>query len=171
LGIWYHIAHPSSLLSNNPLPNPSTMPHIVQPRDGSGRICVRYTARRKHGLIAASKWLVVEGMTLQKAVVELRVSHSNLVKWTARGIGNIGSLDKILKSKKKLTGNGLLSQLKSLEEALLRYIFELREQGVIANMFIVLLRALFLSSKFRTKTYTARCSLVKRLFIAHLFAY
>ena len=56
---------------------------------------MRYTVRRKHGLIAALKWLAAEGMTLEKAVVELRVSHchSNLVKWTAKGIGNIDSLE------------------------------------------------------------------------------
>jgi hypothetical protein len=55
------------------------MPCVVQPSGGGGKICVRYTARRKHGLIAASKRLVVEGMTLQQAKAELCVSHSNLV--------------------------------------------------------------------------------------------
>ena len=117
------------------------MPHVVQPGGDDGRIRVRYSARRKHGLIAASKRLVAEGMTLKKATAELRVSHSNLVKWTARGIGNINSPDKLLKSKKKSTGNGLLGQLKLLKDALLHYIFKLCEQGVIVNTFIIVLRA------------------------------
>ena len=167
----YHIAHPSSLLSNNPLPDTSTMPHVVQPSGGGGRILVRYTPRRKHGLIAASKWLVAEGMTLQKATAELRVSHSNLAKRTAKGIGNINSPDKILKSKKKSTGNGPLGQLKSLEDALLRYIFKLCKQRVIVNTFIVVLRASFHFPEFHTKTYTAHCSVVKCFFTALLFAY
>ena len=171
VGIWYHIAHPSFLPSHNSLPSPSTIPCAVQPGSGSGKIRVRYTAPRKHGLIAASKRLVVEGMMLLKAVAELGVSHSNLVKWTAKGIGDINSLDKILKSKKKATHKGPLGQLKSLEDALLRYIFELRKQGVIGNTFIVVLRALFLLAKLCTKNYTARCSTVKSFFIAHLFAY
>jgi hypothetical protein len=37
---------------------------VVQPGGDGGKTRVRYTARRKHGLIAASKRLVAEGMTL-----------------------------------------------------------------------------------------------------------
>ena len=107
-------------------------------------------------------------MALQKATTELCVSHSNLVKWTVKGIGNINSLDKILKSKKKATHKGPLSQLKSLDDALLRYIFELRKQGVIVNTFIVLL---FLLAELCANNYTSRCSGMKRFFVAHLFAY
>ena len=132
---------------------------------------MHYTTCRKHGLIATSKWLVTESMTLRKAAVELHVSHSNLVKWTAKGIEDIDSLDKILKSRKKTTANGLLGQLKSLEDALLRYIFELRKQGITVNTFIVVLRTLFLLSESRAKSFIACCSAVKLFFVAHLFAY
>ena len=147
------------------------MPCIVQPGGGGGNIHVRYTARRKHGILDAAKWLMAEGMTLQKATAELRVSHSNLVKWTAKGIGDIDSLDKILKSKRKATHKGPLGQLKLLEDALLRYIFELRKQGINVNTFTVVLRASFLSPKFHAKSSTACCSAVKRFMVAHLFAY
>ena len=148
------------------------MPSVVQPSGGGGKIRVRYTVCRKHGLIATSKRLVAEGMTLPKAAKELRLGHSNLVKWTAKGISNIDFLDKILlKSKKKATHKGWLCKLKSLEYALLCYIFELREQGVTVNTFIVVLRASFLSPKFRVKSFTARCSPVKCFCIAHSFAY
>ena len=108
---------------------------------------------------------------LLMAVAELGVSHSNLVKWTAKGIGDINSLDKILKSKKKATHKGPFGQLKLLEDTLLHYIFELREQGGIINTFTIVLRASFLSTEFRAMIFTARCSAVKRLFVAHLFAY
>ena len=104
-------------------------------------------------------------------MAELHVSHSNLVKWTAKGIGNFDSMDKILKFKKKLTGNGPLGQLKSLEDALLHYIFKLREQGLLVNTFIAMLRVSFLSPEFRTEAYTARCSTIKCFFVAHSFTY
>ena len=147
------------------------MPRAVQPGGGGGKIRVRYTACRKHGILAVAKRLMVEGMMLQKAMAELRVSHSSLVKWTAKGIGDIDSLDKIFKSKRKATHKGPLGQLKLLEYALLHYIFKLHKQRVIINTFIVVLRALFFLPQFRAKTYTARCSAVKRFFIAHSFAY
>ena len=70
---------------------------------------MRYTARRMHGLIAASKRLVAGGMTLRKAVAEMRVSAANLLKWAAQGIGKINSLDKILKSRKMAALTGLIS--------------------------------------------------------------
>jgi hypothetical protein len=93
------------------------------------------------------------------------------VKWTAKGISNINSLDKILKSKKKVTHKGLLSQLKLLEDALLCYISKLRKQGITVNTFDIVLRALFLLPKFCMKSFTASCSAVKRFIIAHLLAY
>ena len=104
------------------------MPHVVQPGGGGGKFRVRYTVRRKHNILAAVKQLIMtEGMTLQKVAAELCVSHPNLMKWTVKGIGNINSLDKIIKSKRKAPHRGLLGQLKLLEDALLWYIFELRE--------------------------------------------
>ena len=78
---------------------------------------------------------------------------------------------KILRSRKKSTANGPLSQLQLLEDALLRYIFELHKQRISVNMFIVVLRASFLSPEFCAKNFTEGCSTVKRFFIAHLFTY
>jgi hypothetical protein len=54
------------------------MPCVVQPGGGGEKICVRYTGRRKHGILAAAKRLMAEGMTLWKAAAELHVSHSYL---------------------------------------------------------------------------------------------
>jgi hypothetical protein len=52
------------------------MPHVIQPGGGGGKIRVRYTARRKRGLVAASKRMMVmaEGKTLRAAASELRVT-------------------------------------------------------------------------------------------------
>jgi len=40
------------------------MPHVIQPGGGGGKMCVRYTTRRKRGLVAASERMQAEGMTL-----------------------------------------------------------------------------------------------------------
>ena len=64
----------------------------------------------------------------------------------------VDSVDAIFKSKKKLVHNGPLSQLEAIKDTLLCYIFKLREQGIIVNMFVVTLRASFLSPGFHEKS-------------------
>ena len=133
---------------------------------------VRYTARRKRGLVATVKRMMAEeGKTLRAAAEELCVSAANISKWASQGMGEIDRLDKILRSKKKAALTGLSSQLKAIEGDLLRYIFEQREQGVEIKVFTVVLRASFISPEFREKSFTARCSCVKRFMHAHSFAY
>jgi hypothetical protein len=112
---------------------------------------VRYTARRKRGLVATSKCMIAEGMTLRAAAAELRVSVANLSRWTSQGMGEINRLYKILRSKKKAAHTGLSGQLRAVEDGLLRYIFEKREQGIEISTFTVVLRASFLSPEFREK--------------------
>jgi hypothetical protein len=73
--------------------------------------------------------------------------------------------------KKKVALTGPVSQLEAMEAALLCYIFEYPEQGVSVNTFNLALRASFLSSEFHEKSFTARCSAVKRFMTAHLFLY
>ncbi len=50
------------------------MPCIIQPGGGGGKMRVRYTARRKCGLVAALKRMQAKGMTLRAAASELRVT-------------------------------------------------------------------------------------------------
>ena len=45
------------------------MPRVIQPGGGSGKMRVRYTARRKRGLVAALKRMQVEVMTLGELCV------------------------------------------------------------------------------------------------------
>jgi hypothetical protein len=47
------------------------MPRIIQPGGGGGKLRVRYTARRKRGIIATLKRMMAEGMTLRAAASEL----------------------------------------------------------------------------------------------------
>jgi len=77
------------------------MPRVVQPGGGGGKMRVRYTGRRKHGLIATAKRMMAEeGKTLCATAEELRVSVANLSRWVLQGMGEIDRLDKILMSKK-----------------------------------------------------------------------
>jgi hypothetical protein len=147
------------------------MPRVIQPGGGGGKMHVRYTARRKRGLVATAKRMMAEGMTLRAAASELCVSAANLSKWASQGMGEIDCLDKILRSKKKASLTGPSSQLKAIEDGLLRYIFEKREQGIEMKVTTVVLRASFKSSEFRKKSFTACCSCVKRFLHAHSFSY
>jgi len=147
------------------------MPRVLQTGGGGGKMRVRYTARRKCSLVATSKRMIAEGMTLRAAAEELCVSVANLSRWTLQGMGEIDRLKKILRSKKRAALTGPSGQLKAIEGDLLRYIFEQREQGVEIKVFTVALRASFLSPEFREKSLAARCSCVKRFMHAHSFAY
>ena len=82
-------------------------------------------------------------MTLRAAAEELRVSHANLSKWASQGMDEIDRVDKILRLKKKAGLTGPSSQLKAIEDGLLCYIFEQREQGLEVKVFGVALRASF----------------------------
>ncbi len=88
-----------------------------------------------------------------------------------QGVGKIDRLDKILRSKKKAALPGPVSQLKAIKGALLRYIFEYCEQGVSVNTFNLALRVSFLSPEFYEKSFTARCSTVKRFMVSYSFSY
>jgi hypothetical protein len=147
------------------------MPCVVQPGGGGGKMRVSYTTRRKRGLVTALRRMQAEGKSLRAAALELHVSAANLLKWVLQGVVEINRLDKILRSKKKATLPGPASQLKAIEGALLRYIFEYREQGVLVDTFKLTMRASFLLPEFREKSFTARCSAVKRFMIAHSFSY
>ena len=147
------------------------MPCIVQPGGSSGKMRVCYNARRKHGLIATLKRMQAEGMSLRTAASELRVSATNLSKWVSQGLGEIDRLDKILRSKKMAALTGTASQLKAIKDGLMRYISEKREQGIEIKVFTVMLRASFMSPEFCKKSFTARCSCVKRFMHAHSFTY
>jgi hypothetical protein len=135
---------------------------------------VRYTARRKLGLLTAAELLQrEEGMSIRMAAEELLVAHSLIVKWRKqRRTGGGGDpIIAMIKSKKKASHAGPLGQLKSIDPDLLRTIFEHREQGMKVDYFLIVVKALALSSAFNAKSFTARCSAVKRFLHAHSFVY
>ena len=107
-------------------------------------MCVHYT-HSKHSFVAASKHLQAEGRSMGVATAELRVSVTNLSRWALQGVSKINHLDKILRSKKNAVFTGPVDQLKAIQDSLLHFIFELREQGIRVNTFMVMLRVIYLA--------------------------
>ena len=150
------------------------MPRSVQPGGVSHQTRVRYTARRKLGLLTAAERLQhEEGMSIRNAAEELLVAHSLLVKWKKQQFAGGGAcpIMAMIKSKKKAAHAGPLGQLKSIEQDLLSTLFEYPEQGVEVNTFLVVVRASSLSPEFKAKSFTARYSTARRFMRAHSFVY
>ena len=133
---------------------------------------VRYTVRRKLALLASAERIMEEeGVSLRRAAARLQVAHSLIVKWQQDRASNADPILAVLKSKKKSMHPGPLGQLKSLEDTLLRYVFEQREQGINVNTLSLLVKASSLSSEFNAKDFVARESAVNRFVSAHSLVY
>jgi hypothetical protein len=92
-----HIAHPTYLLSCISLPNPPTMPCVVQPCGGGWNMHVHYTSRKKHGLVAASKHMQAQVffccvLTHQNCVLALPIFRSGRRRGSAKLITRTRSL-------------------------------------------------------------------------------
>ena len=77
----------------------------------------------------------------------------------------------MLNSKRKANCAGPIGQLKPLEHALLRHIFEQREQGMTVHTFDLVIKASSLSPEFNVKHFVAKCSAVQRFMRANTLVY
>ena len=134
---------------------------------------VRYTARRKLGLLASARRIMEEeGVSLRRAAERLQVARSLFLKWQQQRAADADPILEMLKSKRKANHPGpLAGQLKPLEGALLRHIFEQREQGITVHAFDLVIKALSLSPEFNTRHFFARCSAVKQFMRANSLVY
>ena len=133
---------------------------------------VRYTARRKLGLLASAKRIMEEeGVSLRQAAERLQVSHSLFLKWQQQRASDADPILAMLNSRRKANHPGPLGQLKPLADALLRHIFEQREQGITVHVFDLVIKASSLSPEFNAKHFVARCSAVKRFMRANSLVY
>ena len=148
------------------------MPPLRQPGGLSQKMRVRYTARHKLALLASAKRIMEEeGVSLHRAAERLQVAHSLFVKWQQQQATDVNPILTMLKSKKKSIHPGPLGQLKPLENALLRYVFEQREQGINVNHLSLVVKASSLSPEFNAKDFVARSSAVVRFVHAHSLVY
>ncbi len=130
-------------------------------------IILHYTACQKLGLLNAAEGLQrEEGWTIRTVAEQLSVCHLLLVRWKKHGADPFFAMQM---SKKKAAHIGLLGQSKSIEPDLLRAIFELHEQGIMVNTFLIVVKALSLSPVFNAKSFTAQCSSAKGFMHAHLW--
>ena len=107
------------------------MPRVVQPSGLSQKVRVRYTACHKLALLASAKHIVEkERVTLCRAAERLQVCHSLFVRWEKQQAAHVDSILALLKSKWKANHPGPIGQLKHLEHALLRHVFEQCKQGI-----------------------------------------
>ena len=143
------------------------MVRIAQPGGESRKIRIRYTASRKYGLLAEARRLPASGRSLHSVAHELRVGSSNLSRWEQEKVGEMDPKDKLFKSKKMSAHPGPPGQLNAIDKPLLHYVFEQRKQGFVVNTLSIVLRASFLFPEFCEKSFTARCSAVKRWLVTH----
>ena len=135
------------------------MPHIVQPGGIMGQMCVQNTARCKLALLAAAKRIQEEeGLNLCQAAECLMASQSFFSRWQKQFTSRDDPILALLMSRKKANLTGPLGQLKPLEDVLLRFIFEQREQGINVSTLSLVVKASSLSSEFNVKSFAARTS-------------
>ena len=114
------------------------MPRVVQPGGKSGKIRVRYPARRKLAIISAVRRIMDEmKSSLREASSTIPIHHTLVAKWAKES----AILLDAIKSKKKSRHPGPDGQLRPIEDDLLRFIFKLREMGMPVNMLMVVIKA------------------------------
>jgi len=125
------------------------MPPLRQPGGLSRKMRVRYNARRKLGLLASAKRIMEEeGVSLRRAAERLQVAHSLLAKWQQQRAADDDPILAMLKSKKKANLPGPIGQLKPIENILLQFVFEQREQGINVSILSIVVKASSLSPIF-----------------------
>ena len=128
--------------------------------------CVRrrYTICHKLWTIRkVEQQLQGNGLSLRQACDAVGVHHSLLVRWRKQK----ARLTHIPNPSVKSTHIGMASILKQHEEVLLRFIFELREQGIQVSLGMVALKASSLSRLFKEKTTNAKEKIVSRFVASH----
>ena len=144
------------------------MPRVVHDGGFSGRMRRRYTLRQSRGILAMARHMQhAEGISLRSAALRLGVAQSLLSRWNRQ----YSEICDIALLRKKSVCLGPLSQLKPIEDPLLRFIFEMREQGMAVSTLMVAIKASQLSPEFAAKTVIARRSAVKRFLCAHSLVY
>lgn len=130
----------------------------------------RYAARHKMALLTrVARIQVLEGITLRNAALRLGVSVSLLSRWRSVMDNTVVPLSHSMT--KKSLHEGPLSQFAEIEDALLMFIFELREQGMAVSTLMIVIKASMLSDVFAGKTFIAKSAAVRRFVKAHSLVY
>ena len=145
------------------------MPRVVPAGGFSGRQRRRYTARHKLGILARLGRLQEhEGLSLRRAALRLGVEKSTLSDWKKLLSDGTPLLSGM---RKKSSHDGPLGQLAHIENELLLFIFELREQGMAVSSLMIVIKASILCPEFAAKSRVAKFATVRRFVKVHLLVY
>ena len=124
----------------------------------------RFTVQEKLSYIQRVRTRVeMTGMSLRKACSEVNISHKCYIDWR-KGMNGL-SAAKNFKAKSICPGRP--SVLKDVEQALLSFIFEMRERGMGVTTTMVVLKAAALSRVFREKARNAQYCVAVRFVKSH----
>ena len=112
----------------------------------------RYTILDKLSKLRAIKRQLDEGFSVRDACNEVGLTTSMYVRWKQQ----MSKMRERRNNKAKSLAVGRVSCLKPIENALLKFIFELREQAIAINIHMVARRAAALSRSFKEKSRSAR---------------
>ena len=123
----------------------------------------RFTIQEKLCFIRNVKKRLENGMSQRAACKELNIQHTQYGLWTKQ----MQQMQQRRNSKAKSLCQGRVSILRAVKEQLLRFIFELREQGMSVSITMVMLRSAHLSREFREKSRIAQYNSARRFVKQH----
>ena len=121
----------------------------------------RFTIHEKLCFIRNVQRRLDNGMSQRAACEELNLHHTQYTLWKKQ----MQQMRQRRNSKAKSLCQGRVSILSAVEQELLRFIFELREQGMSVSITMVMLRAAHLSRQFRDKSRNAQYHHSARRFV------
>ncbi len=128
----------------------------------------RFTLQEKMCLVRSIRRKIeADQVSICKACDFVNVHMKQYLAWSKEF--NAMKDAKNIKAKSLCAGRS--SILKPIQEQLLRFIFELREQGMGVSISMVVLKAMFLSREFREKTRNAQYHSVRRFIRCHGLVY
>ena len=104
----------------------------------------RFTVQEKLCFIRNVQRRLENGMSQRAACDELNLHHMQFTLWKKQ----MQQMQQRRNTKAKSLCQGRVSILSAVEQELLRYIFELREQGMLVSITMVMLRSAHLSRQF-----------------------
>jgi hypothetical protein len=164
---FWHTSH--SPLSGNSIfvDMPRQLPALVGATKSPRR---RYTPRQKMAALALiARYLEEDGFCWSEAARRANIARSNVEGW-AKLTTIFNKLDRRALIKKS-SHHGPKSQLKSIKDELLLYVFEMREASMQVEYPLVLFKAASLSQSFRTKPFNTQWLAVKRVMKRHSYTY
>ena len=109
-----------------------------------------------------------EGLSLRRAALRLGVEKSTLSDWKKLLSDGTPLLSGM---RKKSSHDGPLGQFAHIENELLLFIFELREQGMAVSSLMIVIKASILCAQFAAKSRVAKYAAVWRFVKAHSLVY